>query len=117
MIRMPLTFFLIGKDITAKMNDLRVGGMVRLVNPSGSNEWNVSVYFRQEDQTLEHGRLPVNSIGMIIDESCHAGVYTVLFGDRTIITSDTYIKAYHGEELFMPYAEYEGYISDMESSE
>jgi len=117
MIRIPLTFFLIGKDITATMNELRVGGMVRLVNPSGSNEWNVSVYFCQEDQTLEHGRLPVNSIGVVIDKSYHVGVYTVLFGDRTIITSDTYIKPYHGEELFMEYADYEGYIPHMESTE
>ena len=54
---------------------------------------------------------------MIIKEGDHAMVYTVLFGDRTILTSDTYIKPYHGEELFMDYADYEGYISDLESSE
>lgn len=95
-------------------NNLRVGGMVRLVNPSSSNEWHVSVYFRQEDQTLEHGWLPVNSIGMIIDEGYHPGVYTVLFGDRSIYTSDTYIKPYHGEELFNEYAYHDGDFSDLE---
>lgn len=104
-----------------KKNDLRVGGMVRLVNPPGSRDHGVktyvSVYFCEEDLMLKHGWLPANSIGMIIKEGDHAMVYTVLFGDRTILTSDTYIKPYHGEELFMDYADYEGYISDMESAE
>lgn len=102
-------------------NDLRVGGMVRLVNPPGSRDYGaktvVSVYFCGEDMSLQHGWLPHNSIGLIIKESPHNAVFTVLFGDRTILTSDTYIKAYHGEELFMEYADYEGYIPDMETAE
>lgn len=104
-----------------RKNDLRVGGMVRLVNPPGSRDYGsntfVSVYFCVEDMSLQHGWLPQNSIGLIIKEGHDNTVFTVLFGDRTIITSDTYIKAYHGEEIFMDYEDYEGYISDMESAE
>jgi len=105
----------------AKMNEYRVGSLVRLINPHGSADYGVrtyvSVYFCEEDMTLKHGWLPANSIGIIVKEGDHAIVYTVLFGDRTILTSDTYINPYHGEELFMDYADYEGYISDMESAE
>lgn len=102
-------------------NDLRVGGMVRLVNPPGSSDFGpntfVSVYFCEEDISLKQGRLPVNTIGLIIQTLYNNSVFHVLVGDRTILTSDTYIKPYHGEELFMEYADYEGYISDMEPAE
>ena len=120
MIRTPLTFFLIGKDITETMNDIRIGSLVRLIKAPNSKsiEPEVRVYICGDMGVLTSKNLPVNSVGMVIEKTPNNVVYKVLFGDKLAMISDTYLKEYDPDEkLFIDYANYEGYFPDMESTE
>jgi len=103
-------------------NEYHVGQLVRLAglkSTSISDEGrHVYVYFLKGEWELESGYLPVHSVGMIIKLCPDTGSFHVLFGDRVILTSDSYIRPYDpDEDLFIEYENYEGYISDMGAEE
>lgn len=85
------------------------------------NEYRVGelvVYLKGRRWELESGYLPVHSVGMIIKLCPDTGSFHVLFGDRVILTSDSYIRPYDpDEDLFIEYENYEGNISDMGAEE
>lgn len=124
MIRIPNISFLIGKGITEKMNELRVGGLVRLIKPENKDYYpEVRVYFtndgsEDEGYDLTAGYLPLNSIGIIVKRMYDGAGYHVLVGERTIFVSDTYIEPYDGTGIiFMQYENDAEDISDMGATE
>lgn len=106
----------------AKKNEYRVGELVRLARlKSNSLEGmhrHLHVYFLKDEWELVSGYLPVHSVGMIIKLCSIPGSFHVLFGDRVILTSDSYIRPYDpADDLFIEYENYEGYISYLGAEE
>lgn len=106
------------------MNELRVGGLVRLIKPENKDYYpEVRVYFtndgsEDEGYDLTAGYLPLNSIGIIVKRMYDGAGYHVLVGERTIFVSDTYIEPYDGTGIiFMEYENDAGDISDMGATE
>lgn len=113
---------MIGSGGITMRNEYRVGDLVRLVRlKSDSHEGqhgHIHVYFLKDEWELQGGWLPVHSVGMIIKLCSIPGSFHVLFGDRIILTSDSYIRPYDpADDLFIEYENYEGYISDMGAEE
>lgn len=103
-------------------NEYRVGDLVRLTRLNSTSlegmDRHVYVYFLKDEWELVSGYLPVHSVGMIIKIGSVQGSFHVLFGDRIILTSDSYIRPYDpDEDLFIQYENYEGDISDMGAEE
>lgn len=88
----------IGKFLTKKKTtntDMKVGHLVQLKNIDRNSfpedRPDVYVYFVEVNGELNRGSLPVNTIGMIVEAAEKSKMYKVLFGDRLVCVSDSYL--------------------------